>query len=203
MAHGQRQANTRWQRAGEWRVEAVFPTGSTPAWGNRSCRHQRRGRRLPDPGSYTGTRHHSANGYRDPLPRVSIAQRRPCSPPSACPVRGVRGSYATPVPYQEDGWQRQEGEHPEHDERILIRRNASLLAQLIPQDSQRFRPPVLHAGFGQGGADGVGGVLDDQALHLVLFAKSNHVGRCPALDEHTPHGNAKGAPKSTMNAIEP
>ena len=66
-------------------MKAVFPPGSTSPWGNRACRHQRRGRRLPDPGFQTGTRHHSADGYRDPLLGVRIAQRRPCSPPSALP----------------------------------------------------------------------------------------------------------------------
>ena len=81
---------TRWQQAGEWRVKAVFPTGSTPTWADRPCRHQRRGRRLPDPGSQTGTRHHSAIGYRDPLPGGRIAQCHPCSPPSASP-RGLQG----------------------------------------------------------------------------------------------------------------
>jgi len=86
MAPGPRQRHTRWQQAGEWRREAVCPPG----------RHQRRGRRLPHPGSYTGTRPHSAIGYRDALPGVKIAHLRPCSPPSACPVRGVRGSFGTP-----------------------------------------------------------------------------------------------------------
>src|SRR5712691_664688 len=95
IAPGQRQSNTRWQQAGEWRVEAVFPTGSTPVCRRTSCRHQRRGRRLPNPGSYTGTRHHSAIGYRDSLPEGSIAQWRPRSPPSALPVRGLQGSYET------------------------------------------------------------------------------------------------------------
>jgi hypothetical protein len=87
---------------GEGRVEAVFPTGSTPACGNRPCRHQRRGRNLPDPDFQTGTRHHSADGYHDPLPGGRIAQRPPCSPPSALPVRGLRDFQNTeavdPVP---------------------------------------------------------------------------------------------------------
>ncbi len=95
IARGQRQRNRWGQQVGEWRVEAVFPTGSTPPWGHRACRHQRRGRNLPDPDFQTGTRHHSAYGYRDPLPDMRIAQRAPCSPPSACPVRGVRDSQGT------------------------------------------------------------------------------------------------------------
>ena len=45
-----------------------------------------------------------------------------------------------------------------HDKSILIRRNAGILAQLYLHDSQRCRRPVLHAGFDQSRADGVGGI---------------------------------------------
>ena len=72
-----------------------LPNGIDPGGRRPPGRHQRRGRRLPKPGSYTGTRYHSAIGYRDSLPGVKITYLRPCSPPSACPVRGVKGSYGT------------------------------------------------------------------------------------------------------------
>jgi hypothetical protein len=66
-----------WQQGGAWRGEAVVPPGATPACGTRSGRHQRRGRSLPEPDCPTGTRHHRADGYRDPLPGLRRAPRSP------------------------------------------------------------------------------------------------------------------------------
>jgi hypothetical protein len=100
-----------------------LPNGIDPGGRRPPGRRQRRGRRLPKPGSYTGTRYHSAIGYRDSLPGVKITYLRPCSPPSACPVRGVKGSYGT---------QQQINRHVEEAIVASTREETARLAQGMP-----------------------------------------------------------------------